>query len=411
MQTYLVGGAVRDHLLELPVTDRDWVVVGARPQELLDLGYQQVGKDFPVFLHPDSKEEYALARTERKVGEGYTGFVCDASAEVTLEQDLMRRDLTINALAKDEHGELVDPFGGVNDIRNRVLRHVSPAFVEDPLRVLRVARFAARFAHLGFTVAEETQQLMSHMASSGELESLVAERIWQEMKKALMSESPDVFVRCLRDAGALQYVLPEVDVLFGVPQTEKYHPEIDTGIHILMVLQQTVPLNAPLPARYAALLHDLGKGLTPPDEWPRHIAHEHRSMRLAKKVSNRLRVSSSCARCARLVGEFHTHCHKALELNAKTLLKLLEKLDGLRRPEQFENFLIACEADARGRTGFEDRDYPQVGYLRSALDVCRKVDVQSIKQIGYSGVDLGEQIRLQRLRDLTAFVNESRGDG
>ncbi|MFK8018483.1 MAG: multifunctional CCA addition/repair protein [Pseudomonadales bacterium] len=405
MQTFLVGGAVRDTLLDLPVHDRDWVVVGGSPEKMLALGYQQVGRDFPVFLHPDTKEEYALARIERKVGSGYTGFECDASSGVTLEEDLQRRDLTINAIAQNEEGQFVDPYGGVDDLRNKVLRHVSPAFVEDPLRVLRVARFAARFAILGFTIAPQTLQLMSDMASQGELKDLVAERVWQELQRAMQSHRPDVFIQSLRDCRALEYVLPEVDDLFGVPQTEKYHPEVDTGIHTLMALQQAVLLDASLPARYAVLLHDLGKGQTPRNEWPRHIAHEQRSKLLADSVSQRLKVPADCADCARLVAQYHTHCHRALELNPKSLLKLIQSLDAMRRPERLHDFVIACEADARGRTGFEDREYPQAEYLRGALTVCQQVDISTLKEIGYSGVDMGEQIRLQRLRDLTAYVS------
>lgn len=408
MKTYLVGGAVRDKLLGLPVKDRDWVVVGASAEEMLAAGFEQVGRDFPVFLHPDSKEEYALARIERKTGAGYTGFSCDASKAVTLEQDLLRRDLTINAIAESVDGELVDPYDGARDIERRVLRHVSPAFTEDPLRVLRVARFASRFAKLGFSVAPETIELMKAMAASGELQALVAERVWQELHRALQTEHPDVFFQCLRDCDALRVILPELDALFGVPQPAKYHPEIDTGVHTLMVLQQAVSLAASPAARYAALLHDLGKGTTPQEQWPKHIGHEIRSKKLAAQVSKRLKVPGDYADLAELVAEFHTHCHRALSLTPKTLLKLLQRLDAFRRPARLADFVIACEADARGRTGLEDRDYPQATYLLDALAVCRQVDVGALQQQAYSGAQLGEQIDRQRRHLLKAFVAKHR---
>lgn len=408
MQTYLVGGAVRDQLLERPVKDRDWVVVGATPSQMLDQGFQQVGSDFPVFLHPETKEEYALARTERKAGKGYKGFVCDASADVSLEDDLLRRDLTINAIAQDTDGKFIDPYGGMADIEARVLRHVSDAFVEDPLRVLRVARFAARFASLGFCIASETMELMRNMAQSGELDTLVAERVWQELHGALVSERPDVFIETLRSAGALKTVLPELDALFGVPQTEQYHPEVDTGVHMLMVMRQAALLDLSPAARYACLLHDLGKGTTPKEEWPRHIAHERRSARLAEKVSKRLRVPADYARLATLVGEWHLHSHRALELNAKSLLNLFQRLDCFRRPEWLNEFVMACKADARGRKGFEQRDYPQASYLQSALRSCATVDVKALQKKGFSGSQLGEEISQQRLRSLKDFITQYR---
>ncbi|MEM8498737.1 MAG: multifunctional CCA addition/repair protein [Pseudomonadota bacterium] len=408
MQTYLVGGAVRDELLALPVKDRDWVVVGATPSQMLDQGFQQVGSDFPVFLHPDTKEEYALARIERKAGRGYRGFVCDASADVSLEDDLLRRDLTINAIAQDADGAFIDPYSGLADIEGRVLRHVSDAFVEDPLRVLRVARFAARFAPLGFSIAPDTMALMRSMAQSGELDTLVAERVWQELHAALISDRPDVFIETLREAGALKTVLPELDALFGVPQTEQYHPEVDTGVHMLMVMQQAALLGLSPAARYACLLHDLGKGITPKEEWPRHIAHERRSARLADKVSKRLKVPADYARLATVVGEWHLHCHRALELNAKSLLSLFQRLDCFRRPEWLTEFVMACKADARGRKGFEQRDYPQASYLVAALQCCTTVDVSVLQKQGFSGPELGQAISEQRLRSLKDFIKRYR---
>ncbi len=408
MQSYLVGGAVRDQLLELPVKDRDWVVVGATPAQMLAQGFQQVGSDFPVFLHPESKEEYALARIERKAGKGYKGFVCDASADVSLEDDLLRRDLTINAIAQDAHGNYIDPYGGLADIEARILRHVSDAFVEDPLRVLRVARFAARYASLGFQVAPETMALMRSMADSGELDTLVAERVWQELHKALCSARPDIFISTLREAGALKTVLPEVDALFGVPQTEQYHPEVDTGVHLLMVLQQAAALDLSPAARYACLLHDLGKGTTPKSEWPRHIGHERRSARLADSVSKRLKVPADFARLAALVGEWHLHSHRALELNAKSLLRLFQRLDCFRRPEWLKEFVLACKADARGRKGFEQRDYPQADYLMSALQSCARVEVADLQKQGLTGLALGEAISAERLKRLQQFIQQHR---
>ncbi len=378
MKTYLVGGAVRDRLLELAAPDRDWVVVGATVQQMLDLGYMQVGRDFPVFLHPQSKQEYALARTERKTGPGYTGFAFNADPSVTLEDDLLRRDLTINAIAEDESGNLIDPHGGLADIDKRLLRHVSSAFTEDPLRVLRVARFAARFAHLGFQIADETMALMTRMSASGELNHLVAERVWQEMEKALKEKSPAVFFQTLRQCGALAIILPEVDALFGVPQPEKYHPEIDTGMHVMMCIEQAARLTDDPVVRFATLVHDLGKAITPKDNWPHHYGHEHLGVPLIKRVTERLRVPNQYAAIARLTSEYHTQCHRAAELRAATILKLLEALDAFRRPEQMSQFLLACEADARGRTGFEDINYPQADLLRKSLAAAQTVDVKAL---------------------------------
>ena len=378
MEIYLVGGAVRDRLLGLPVRDKDWVVVGANAKVMKEKGYLQVGKGFPVFLHPETKQEYALARTERKGGAGYLGFDCDASESVTLEQDLMRRDLTINAIAESDSGEIIDPYNGRQDIEDRILRHVSPAFSEDPLRVLRVAKFAARFAHLGFTVAPETLSLMSEIVASGEMEALVRERVWQETEQAMGSAAPDAFIRVLRDCGALKSLLPEVDRLFGVPQPEKHHPEVDTGLHVLLSLQQAVKLSDDAAVRYATLVHDVGKGVTDEANWPSHFGHEKLGLSLLADISERLHVPNEFSKLAALVCEHHTKLHRIEELRPSTLLKLIETLDGFRRPERVQKFLLACEADARGRTGFEERDYPQSAYLTTILDELSQLDVGAL---------------------------------
>ncbi|MDH3304052.1 MAG: multifunctional CCA addition/repair protein [Gammaproteobacteria bacterium] len=378
MQVYLVGGAVRDEQLGIPHNERDWCVVGATPDELLAQGYRQVGKDFPVFLHPDSGEEYALARTERKTGPGYHGFAFDCSPDVSIEDDLLRRDLTINAIAKDAGGKLIDPFGGVKDIQERVLRHVSDAFAEDPVRILRVAKFAARFRHLDFTIAPETMQLMRQMVLDGEVDALVPDRVWQETAAALAGRSVRTYVEVLRDCGALKILLPEVDALFGVPQPKKWHPEIDTGVHVLLVLDQAEALSDDLEVRFAALTHDLGKGNTPGYRLPSHPGHERRGCKLIRQIASRLPVPNACRDLALLAAEFHTHCHRALELRAGTLLKVLEGTDAFRRPERFEQFLITCEADARGRGGLENRSYPQADYLRGALAAAAAVDAGAI---------------------------------
>jgi tRNA nucleotidyltransferase (CCA-adding enzyme) len=380
MDVYLVGGAVRDNLLGLKNSDRDWVVVGATAAEMLASGFLQVGRDFPVFLHPQSKEEYALARTERKSGHGHTGFKVIADPSVTLEEDLLRRDLTINAIAQDTEGRLIDPYNGCRDLQQKILRHVSPAFSEDPLRVLRVARFAARFADRGFSIADETMQLMSDMVLSGELQHLPAERIWQELEKSLREPSPVVFVQTLRKCGALQIILPEVDRLFGIPQPEQYHPEIDTGEHILMALDQACSLSKDPVVRYATLLHDVGKGITPENDWPHHYRHEHLGVALVEDIGKRLRVPKEYTAIAKLVCHHHLRCHQLQKARPITILRLLEALDAFRRPQQMEQFLLSCEADARGRTGFEQHDYPQADLLRKAFAAAKQIDITGLLQ-------------------------------
>jgi len=376
MKIYAVGGAVRDELLGLPVTDRDWVVVGATPQDMLDRGFVAVGRDFPVFLHPQTHEEYALARTERKTAPGYTGFAFHAAPGVTLEEDLVRRDLTINAMAKDEAGAIVDPHGGRADLAARLLRHVSPAFAEDPVRILRVARFAARFAD--FSVAAETMELMRGMAAAGEVDALVSERVWQELARGLMEARPSRMFEVLRECGALARLLPELDALWGVPQRADYHPEVDTGVHVMMVIDMSARLDAALPARFAALMHDLGKGRTPADILPRHYGHEAKSVTLLEAVCERLRVPSDCRDVGLLAARFHGDIHRVAELRPETRLTVLERCDALRRPERFDQILLACEADYRGRLGWEERDYAQARSWRAALAAVRGVDAGGI---------------------------------
>lgn len=401
MKTYLVGGAVRDKLLGYPFSEKDWVVVNASPEIMLSQGFIPVGKDFPVFLHPQTKEEYALARTERKTGNGYAGFSFYCGTEVTLEEDLVRRDLTINAIAEDEEGNIIDPYGGQADIKNKMLRHVSNAFMEDPVRILRIARFAARYHHLGFHIADETQALMRDMVNKGEVDHLVSERVWKEMQRALSEKSPCVFIECLRSCGALARLLPEIDALFGVPQTEVHHPEIDTGVHTLMSLNQAAKKTDDCCIRFATLLHDLGKGKTPQTEWPRHIAHEERSIPLVKKLCDRIAAPKEYKELALIVAQWHTHCHRALELKPATLLKTLQMTDAFRRPERFEQFLVCSEADARGRTGFEERDYPQANYFRQALNVCQTIDAKEINSQEFTGKQFGDEINRLRLQCLT----------
>ncbi|HDZ3705256.1 TPA: multifunctional CCA addition/repair protein [Vibrio cholerae] len=403
MQIYLVGGAVRDQLLQLPVYDRDWVVVGSSPQAMLAAGFQAVGKDFPVFLHPKSKEEHALARTERKTGVGYTGFACHYAPDVTLEDDLLRRDLTINAMAQDNSGQLIDPYGGQRDLAAKVLRHVSPAFVEDPLRVLRVARFAAKLHHLGFTVAEETMQLMAKIAQSGELQHLTAERVWQEWHKSLSTHHPEVFLQVLRDCGALAVVLPEIDRLFGVPQPEKWHPEIDTGIHTLMVAKQAAQLSDSLPVRFAAQVHDLGKGVTPPSEWPSHKLHCHTGLNIIESLCERIRVPNEFRDLALAVCAQHSNIHRADELKPATRLKVLGLLDVWRKPERLEQVLLCCEADHRGRLGLESEPYPQREIFLRAYQAALGVEVQAVIADGFQGKQIKEELNKRRVSAIEAL--------
>ncbi|MHC3492387.1 multifunctional CCA addition/repair protein [Pectobacterium brasiliense] len=400
MKIYLVGGAVRDSLLGLPVTEKDWVVVGATPENLLEQGYQQVGKDFPVFLHPVSRDEYALARTERKSGKGYTGFVCHAAPDVTLEQDLLRRDLTINAIARTERGDLIDPYHGRRDLENRVLRHVSDAFSEDPLRVLRVARFAARFAHLGFQIAEETMALMQTMAHEGELAYLTPERVWKETEKALGTSSPDVYFQVLRDCGALAVLFPEIDNLYGVPAPAKWHPEIDTGIHTMMTVAMAARLSTEIDVRFATLCHDLGKGLTPPELWPRHHGHGPAGVKLVEALCQRLRVPNPIRDLAKLVAEYHDLVHTVQVLQPKTLLKLFDAIDVWRKPQRLEQLALTSEADARGRAGFEENPYPQGDYLREAFRVASQVSSADVVADGFKGIDVRNELARRRIHAL-----------
>jgi len=409
MKTYLVGGAVRDRLLGLPVKDRDYVVVGATAEDLLRLGYTPVGKDFPVFLHPQTKEEYALARTERKTGRGYHGFAFDTAPDVTLEDDLRRRDLTINAMAEDANGALVDPFGGAADLRNHLLRHVSPAFAEDPVRILRVARFAARYAGRGFRVADETLELMRRMVRDGEADHLVPERVWAETQKALAEHTPGAFLRALRDCGALAVVMPEVDALYGVPQRADFHPEIDTGVHLEMVLDMAARL-APGDALigWCALTHDLGKALTPKDELPSHRGHEHAGVAPLRALAERLKVPNEYATLAELVCRLHLLAHTAFELRAETVLKLFEQLDAFRQPGRLPQFLLACAADQRGRKGMQEIEYPQARYLSELFQRALEPKAQPLLDAGLKGPELGEALRQARLQAVANAVKELR---
>ncbi|MES2580933.1 MAG: multifunctional CCA addition/repair protein [Pseudomonadota bacterium] len=386
MQVYIVGGAVRDELLGLPVKDKDYVVVGSTAEQMIAAGYRPVGKDFPVFLHPSTHEEYALARTERKTAVGYKGFAVHASPEVTLEEDLARRDLTINAIAKsvntkNDQEQLIDPFNGLADIKSKTLRHVSDAFTEDPVRILRAARFAARFAD--FTVAPQTNKLMQQMVAAGEVDALVPERVWQELAKGLMEQNPSRMFEVLRDCGALQKILPELDRLWGVPQPPQHHPEIDTGVHVMMVIDYAAKQNFSLPIRFAALMHDIGKGTTPKDVLPRHIGHEIRSVDLLKDVCKRLKVPNDCKESAHIVAKFHGKLHQASKMRADTLLEFLIELDAIRQPARFAGFLKACEADSRGRTGLENCDLPEAELLKKVLEAALSVDAGAIAQ-GFS---------------------------
>ena len=409
MKLYVVGGAVRDRLLGLPAADRDWVAVGATPQQMVALGYRPVGRDFPVFLDPVTGEEVALARTERKSGRGYHGFTFHTEPGVTLEQDLARRDLTINAIAEAEDGTLVDPFDGRGDLQRRVLRHVSEAFAEDPVRLLRLARLAARFTD--FTVAPETQALLVQMVEHGEVDHLVPERVWQELSRGLMAAQPSRMFEVLRGCGALARLLPEVDRLWGVPQRPEHHPEVDTGVHLMLVLDMAARLAAPLPVRWAALCHDLGKGTTPRELWPRHLGHEQRSAKLARALADRLRVPNDCRELADVVAREHGHVHASAELSAVALVRLFERCDALRRPERFDALLLACECDFRGRAGLAERPYPPARRLPPLLQAARAVDTAAVAAAaadrGLSGPAIGSavhQARVQALQPLLAAV-------
>lgn len=402
MMVYQVGGAVRDELLGLPVQDRDYVVVGATPEDMVRQGFRAVGKDFPVFLHPRTHEEYALARTERKTGLGYKGFQVHASLEVTLEQDLARRDLTINAIARDPDGRLIDPYGGVDDIKAGILRHVSPAFIEDPVRILRVARFAARFDQ--FSIAPETLSLMRAMVDNGEVDALVPERVWQEVAKGLMEKKPSRMFYALRESGALARILPEVENLFGVPQPVQYHPEIDSGLHVMMALDCAAARNCSLPVRFAALTHDLGKGTTPREEWPRHVAHEERGFELIKPLCQRLRIPNDCRDLALVTARFHGLAHRALELRPETLMKLLQETDALRQPQRFEQFLQACAADACGRTGFENRPFEPEAFLLQVLNTAAGVDAGAVASQCDEAAAIKEQVAQARLEAIKKWL-------
>jgi tRNA nucleotidyltransferase (CCA-adding enzyme) len=409
MKTYMVGGAVRDALLGLPVNDHDWVAVGATPEEMVSAGYTPVGRDFPVFLHPQTKEEVALARTERKSAPGYRGFTVHADPGVTLEEDLMRRDLTINAMARDADGTLIDPYHGQRDLQAKVLRHVSPAFAEDPVRILRLARFAARFSD--FTVADETLVLMREMVAAGEVDALVPERVWQELSRGLMEPKPSRMFEVLRSCGALARLLPEVDRLWGVPQPEAHHPEVDTGVHLMLVLDMAAQMRAPLTVRFACLGHDLGKGTTPAEMLPRHLAHEARSVKLVEALCERLRVPTDCRELAVVVAREHGNVHRSGELNAAAVMRLLERCDAWRRPQRFAEMLFACECDARGRTGLEDRPYPQRARLQRALDAALAVNTAEVSAEalarGWQGHAIGDAIRHARLAAVAASLGEA----
>ncbi|WP_198077539.1 multifunctional CCA addition/repair protein [Acinetobacter calcoaceticus] len=405
MQVYLVGGAVRDSLLGHPYQEKDYVVVGATPEYMLAQGFQPVGKDFPVFLHPKTKEEYALARTERKSGKGYHGFQFFTDTTVSLEEDLIRRDLTINAIAMDQDGKIYDPYGGQTDLENKTLRHVSDAFAEDPLRVLRVARFAARYSPYGFHIASETLQLMQTMAESGELDALTPERVWKETSRALLEDHADIYFQTLRDCGALKHLFPEIDALFGVPQRPEYHPEVDCGIHTLMSLQQACKSNYSLDVRFAVLVHDLGKALTPVNELPRHIMHEERGVKPVTELCERLKVPTQTRQLALSVCKEHLKCHQIMSLKPGTVWRLLQRLDVLRRPERVEAFVQACECDARGRLGLEDRPYPQAQYMLDAMQVVRSIKVQDLPE-NIKGAEIGEMLIQCRIDALTEFKHQ-----
>ena len=404
MQVYLVGGAVRDRLLGRPVKERDWVVVGASPEELERQGFVPVGREFPVFLHPQTHEEYALARLERKVAPGYRGFTTRFSPDVTLEEDLRRRDLTINAMAETAAGEIVDPYGGRRDLEARLLRHVSDSFIEDPVRVLRAARFAARYAELGFHVAEETVALMRSMTESGELTALVPERVWQETERALGETRPDVFFETLRECGALQVIFPELAALYGVPQPPRWHPEVDTGVHVMLALRYAADTGASVTVRFAVLMHDLGKALTAPQRWPSHHGHEEAGVPVIEALCARLKAPNGFRDLAVLTARHHAVVHRAAELRPATVLKLLEATDAFRRPERFEEMLAACEADARGRTGLDTKPYPQRDYLRRVRAAAAAVSLEESERQGLAGAAIGERIREKRLAAIKSLA-------
>ena len=405
MQTYLVGGGVRDKLLGLPVKDRDWVVVGSDVDEMVSLGFKPVGKDFPVFLHPKTHEEYALARTERKTGKGYKGFTVFADPSVTLEQDLLRRDLTINAIAETQDGELIDPFNGQADLKNKLLRHVSPAFLEDPVRVLRIARFAARF---DFKIADETKSLIEQMVVNKELDNLVPERVWQELSKALMTDHPSRFFTSLRDSSALKVIFPEIDGLFGIPQPARWHPEIDTGVHVMMVLDKAAELSNELSVRFATLCHDLGKGTTPKDILPSHYGHELRGVELTKRFSERFRIPNDITAFAMKMAEFHSHMHKMFEMKPSTILDLLEGLDVFRRPERAQQFAIACDADYRGRTGFENKSTPAKALFLDCYNAAKQVIAKPFVEAGLTGSAISDAVREQRIIEIKLICEHYR---
>lgn len=405
LNIYLVGGAVRDKYLELPHKERDWVVVGATEKEMLERGFKRVGKDFPVFIHPKTKEEYALARTERKKGKGYYGFECHASPDVTLEQDLMRRDITINAMAETLEGELIDPFHGLEDLKNKILRHVSPAFAEDPVRILRLARFMSRFAPLGFRIADETMELMRTMVAQGEVDALVPERVWQEMERSLNEADPPQFFLVLKECGALKRLWPELDKLWGVPQKPQYHPEVDTGVHVMMALKVGSEISKDPVVLFAIICHDLGKGETPPSEWPSHRGHEETGVPLVQAICERLRIPREYRDLAILVCRYHLQCHRIDELKPGTILKVLERIDVFRQPERLEKFLLACEADARGRKGMENNAYPQKEKWRKACEIVKSINVQPLIEQGFTGEILGDRLRQERIRALKRFLN------
>ncbi|MFT5656783.1 MAG: tRNA nucleotidyltransferase (CCA-adding enzyme) [Gammaproteobacteria bacterium] len=402
MKVYRVGGCVRDSLLNLPVTDIDWVVTGATGEQMREAGYKPVGKDFPVFLHPETKQEYALARNERKTAPGYHGFEFDTDPSITIEQDLSRRDLTINAIARDEDNNLIDPYGGQIDIEKRVLRHVSAAFIEDPVRVLRVARFAARFHHLGFRLAAETIQLIREMGTSGELGSLVAERVWSEMSRALGETNPSIFFETLRECDVLAILFPEIDGLYGVPQTAKYHPEIDTGVHVMMALEKSAELNLDIESRFAVLMHDLGKAITPAHILPGHHGHEQSGVKLVKSFCKRWKVPKAHTELALITTEYHTHVHRAFELKPATLLKFFTKTDVFRKPERFKKMTLACLSDVRGRTHFENDPYPQAEFVNQLADKVRNADLSEVTNKGLQGKELGTAIHDLRLEIIKA---------